>query len=32
MANLASQSKVAYMYDEGSNLWYAIAGVANTNA
>lgn len=31
MANIAPQSKVAYMYDEGSNLWYAIAGVANTN-
>lgn len=31
MAQIAPQSKVAYMYDAGDNKWYAIAGVANTN-
>jgi len=31
MAQLSTQSKVAYMYDQGSDTWYAIAGVANTN-
>lgn len=35
MADIASQSKVAYMYDasanDGAGAWYAIAGVANTN-
>jgi|DEB19_MinimDraft_3_1074340.scaffolds.fasta_scaffold00341_36 hypothetical protein len=31
MANISSNSKVAYMYDSASDMWYAIAGVANTN-
>ncbi len=31
MASVSSNSKVAYMYDEASETWYAIAGVANTN-
>ncbi len=31
MADISSNSKVAYMYDQASNTWYAIAGVANTN-
>lgn len=31
MTAVSSNSKVAYMYDEASETWYAIAGVANTN-
>lgn len=31
MTSVSSNSKVAYMYDEASDTWYAIAGVANTN-
>ncbi len=31
MAEISPSSKVAYMYDAGTGLWYAIAGVANTN-
>ena len=31
MTAVSSNSKVAYMYDQASDTWYAIAGVANTN-
>lgn len=31
MSLISSNSKVAYMYDQTSDTWYAIAGVANTN-
>lgn len=31
MATVSSTSKVAYMYDQASNTWYAVAGTANTN-
>lgn len=31
MTAVSSDSKVAYMYDQASDTWYAIAGVANTN-
>ncbi len=31
MATVSSTSKVAYMYDQVSDTWYAVAGTANTN-
>ena len=31
MTSVSSNSKVAYMYDQTSDTWYGIAGVANTN-
>ncbi len=31
MSTISSNSKVVYMYDEVSDTWYAVAGVANTN-
>lgn len=31
MTHISSDSKVAYMYDQATETWYAIAGVANTN-
>lgn len=31
MSTVSSSSKVVYMYDETSDTWYAVAGVANTN-
>lgn len=31
MSTVSSTSKVAYMYDQASDTWYAVAGTANTN-
>jgi hypothetical protein len=31
MSTVSSSSKVAYMYDQASDTWYAVAGTANTN-
>ena len=31
MSTVSSTSKVAYMYDQTSDTWYAVAGTANTN-
>lgn len=31
MSTVSSTSKVAYMYDQVSDTWYAVAGTANTN-
>jgi mannose-6-phosphate isomerase-like protein (cupin superfamily) len=31
MSTVSSSSKVAYMYDQASDTWYALAGTANTN-
>lgn len=31
MSTVSSISKVAYMYDQASDTWYAVAGTANTN-
>jgi hypothetical protein len=31
MSTISSSSKVAYMYDQTSDTWYAVAGTANTN-
>jgi hypothetical protein len=31
MSTVSSNSKVAYMYDQVSDTWYAVAGTANTN-
>ncbi len=31
MSTVSSSSKVAYMYDQTSDTWYAVAGTANTN-